>query len=70
MKLPPTFDVQDRKLKPMFNIYLRISFFNQFSTTLFLKKKNDPQVLLQAGNFSSKLAKQFQEDQFTKNKQF
>lgn len=72
MKLPPTFDVQDRKLIPMFNIYLRISFFNQFSTTLFLllKKKNDPQVLLQAGNFSSKLAKQFQEDQFTKNKQF
>lgn len=27
MKLPPTFDVQDRKLIPMFNIYLRISFF-------------------------------------------
>lgn len=72
MKLPPTFDVQDRKLIPMFNIYLRISFFNQFfhHFILIIKIKNDPKVLLQAGNFSSKLAEQFQEDQFTKNKQF
>lgn len=47
-------------------------FFNQFfhHFILIIKKKNDPKVLLQAGNFSSKLAKQFQEDQFTKNKQF